>query len=348
MPRRLPLALLVAVALTSPAASALALSPGGMGAAGAVSAACRPPSLPAAADEDAPSLLEDRREALGRLALAPPSFAAALLGRSLWASAAAAAPVLILGGSGRTAMEVAEALASRGTPVVVSTRTGSYPYAKVKLPADLLPYVSPYPDPVDVRDASAVEAAVRGSGAGAVVYAASASRAGGNAAEVDGDGAANAARAAKGTGARLVLVSALALDRPGSKSYRVTNTMGGYIDHILDEKLRGEEAVRTVLGRGTGNYVILRPGPLLKGRTKGGASGIELNQGDTVGGGLSRDELAGLVAGAVASDAARGVTVECYRSQTATALQPEYTVPSGREQRADTYDGMFAAAAKDK
>ena len=60
MPRRLPLPLLVAVALTSPAASALALSPGGMGAAGAVSAACRPPSLPAAAEEDGDSELLDQ------------------------------------------------------------------------------------------------------------------------------------------------------------------------------------------------------------------------------------------------------------------------------------------------
>ena len=165
------------------------------------------------------------------------------------------------------------------------------------------------------------------------------SKSGGNASEVDGTGPANVAQAIVNAGGdtRFVLISALALDRPDSKSYQITNTMGGFIDKIMDEKLRGEEAVRTIMnggtkggGKGPGNYVIIRPGPLLSGKSKNGASDLELNQGDTVGGGLSRDELAGIVVGALqAGEIARGSTVECYRSRTATALQPEFALPSG-------------------
>mmetsp|Transcript_37684 Transcript_37684/g.82123 ORF Transcript_37684/g.82123 Transcript_37684/m.82123 type:complete len:388 (-) Transcript_37684:1842-3005(-) len=263
-------------------------------------------------------------------------------------------PVLILGGNGRTAMQVAESLATGGTTsgqpmnVVVTTRTGKDPFSKIKLADDVKERIVPYTSSgVDVRNLDSIRAALKETNAGAVVYAASASKSGGNAAEVDGDGPANAAMACSGGGCKLVLVSALALDRPDSKSYQITNTMGGFIDKIMDEKLRGEDEVRKAMGgRGKGDYVIIRPGPLLSGKSKNGAVDIELNQGDTVGGGLSRDELAGVVVGALQAGV-RGVTVECYRSKTATSLQPEFSVPSGNELRASTYAGLFDGAKKD-
>ena len=264
-------------------------------------------------------------------------------------------PILIIGGNGRTGMAVAEQLATAGISTVVSTRTGKDPFAKIKLPPDVREKLQFYDSTaVDVRNMDSIVQALKDTGAGAVVYAASASRAGGNASEVDGTGPANVAQAIMTVGGdiRLVLISALALDRPDSKSYQITNTMGGYIDKIMDEKYRGEEAVRTIMkGKGKttpGNYVIVRPGPLLSGKSKNGAADLELNQGDTVGGGLSRDELAGVVVGAlVAGEVARGTTVECYRSRTATALQPEFALPSGRELRGDTYAALFRGAKKD-
>ena len=260
-------------------------------------------------------------------------------------------PVLIVGGNGRTGMQVAETLASGtfGKPmtVVVTTRTGKDPFAKIKLPSDIKNRIVPYDSSVDVRNLDSIMAAVKNTKAGAVVYAASASKAGGNAAQVDGDGPANAARAARAQRAKLVLISALALDRPDSKSYQITNTMGGFIDKIMDEKLRGEDAVRDIMGgRGKGDYVIIRPGPLLSGKSKNGANDIELNQDDTVGGGLSRDELAGVVIGALQAGIA-GVTVECYRSKTATALQPDFSLPSGNELRASSYVELFDGAKID-
>jgi hypothetical protein len=66
---------------------------------------------------------------------------------------------------------------------------------------------------------------------------------------------------------------------------------------------------------------------------------LELNQGDTVGGGLSRDELAGIVVGAIQNRASakrsgskgEGITVEAYRKATAQKLERQYVVPSGNE-----------------
>jgi len=212
---------------------------------------------------------------------------------------------------------------------------------------------------VDVRNADSVVRALKETHAAAVVYAASASKSGGSASEVDGTGPENVAQAIRtvsdsgNDSIRLVLISALALDRPNSKSYQITNTMGGFVDKIMDEKLRGEEAVRRIMndgsrGKSPGNYVIIRPGPLLGGKSKNGAADLELNQGDTVGGGLSRDELAGIAVGALqAGEVARGTTVECYRRRTATALQPDLALPSGRELRGDTYATLFDGVKKD-
>ena len=270
-------------------------------------------------------------------------------------------PILIIGGNGRTGMAVAEQLATSGLSTVVSTRSGRDPFAKIKLPPDVRERLQFYTaGGVDVRDIDSIIQALKTTNAGAVVYAASASKSGGNASEVDGTGPANVAQAivnAGGGDIRLVLVSALALDRPDSKSYQITNTMGGFIDKIMDEKLRGEEAVRNIMSGGNkgggkggrpGNYVIIRPGPLLSGKSKNGASDLELNQGDTVGGGLSRDELAGIVVGALqAGEIPGGTTVECYRSRTATALQPEFALPSGKELRGETYAALFDGVRRD-
>jgi len=56
---------------------------------------------------------------------------------------------------------------------------------------------------------------------------------------------------------------------------------------------------------------------------------------------LSRDELAAASVGALKSGV-KGATVEIYRKSTATKLQPEFKVPSGRERYADSYATMFA------
>ena len=93
-------------------------------------------------------------------------------------------------------MAVAEQLATAGLTTVVSTRTGKDPFAKIKLPPDVQEKLQFYDSTaVDVRNMDSIVQALKETGAGAVVYAASASRAGGNASEVDGTGPANVAQA---------------------------------------------------------------------------------------------------------------------------------------------------------
>jgi len=258
----------------------------------------------------------------------------------------ASRPVAIVGGGGRTGMAVAETLASeQGARMhsVIMSRSGKDPFQIVKLPQTTKERLSLFTSPVDVRDAEGVLAAMKECNPSVVVYAASASKQGGNTFDVDDIGVGNVARACKAVGAKLILISALAVDRPGSKSFQITNTIGGYMDKIMDSKLNGEAKAREILGN---DYIIIRPGVLLSGKSKNGANDIELNQGDTIGGGLSRDELAGVVAGAIQSKK-KGITVEAYRKATKTKLEPGFVIPSGNELLATTYSGLFDQAKCD-
>ncbi len=188
-------------------------------------------------------------------------------------------PVAIIGGGGRTGMAVAETLAGDMGQMngVIMTRSGKDPFRIVKLPSTTKERLVSYENSVDVRDKSTVLAAFQETKPSVVVFAASASKQGGNSFDVDDIGVGNVAEACKEVGAKLVLVSALALDRPNSKSYQITNTIGGYLDKIMDAKLNGENKIRTTLGD---DYIIIRPGVLLSGKSKSGAKDIELNQGE--------------------------------------------------------------------
>eukprot|EP00584_Thalassiosira_punctigera_P008814 CAMPEP_0172544508 /NCGR_PEP_ID=MMETSP1067-20121228/14651_1 /TAXON_ID=265564 ORGANISM="Thalassiosira punctigera, Strain Tpunct2005C2" /NCGR_SAMPLE_ID=MMETSP1067 /ASSEMBLY_ACC=CAM_ASM_000444 /LENGTH=338 /DNA_ID=CAMNT_0013331083 /DNA_START=171 /DNA_END=1183 /DNA_ORIENTATION=+ len=234
-------------------------------------------------------------------------------------------PVAILGGGGRTGKEVAIALARQGMHGVAMTRTGKSP----RLSEYTKDFVQIYPEPVNVCDAEGLLKAMQSVGASAIVYCASASAQGGNAFQVDDVGVANAAAAAKTLDARFVLVSALGVDRPDSKGYKMTNSIGGNYDKIMDAKRQGEEKTRSILAKDK-NYVIVRPGPLMGVKTMNGAADIELNQGDFIGGGISRDELAGVVVGALLSEK-KGATVEVYRTKTRQKIQPEFDMFSGNE-----------------
>jgi len=243
-------------------------------------------------------------------------------------------PVAILGGGGKTGKEVAKALAGGGMYGISMTRSGK----EVQLPKPTKEYVQCYPDPVDVREADSILKAMQNVHASAIVYTASASSKGGTAFEVDDDGVANAARVAESLGIRFVLVSALGIDRPESKGYQMTNTLGGNYNGIMDAKRQGEEKGRKEMTKSK-NYIIIRPGPLISVKSKNGAADIELNQGDYIGGGISRDELAGVVIGALKTDK-RGVTVEAYRKATRQKIQPQFEDRAGFVSD-NGYDGLF-------
>mmetsp|Transcript_15451 Transcript_15451/g.24057 ORF Transcript_15451/g.24057 Transcript_15451/m.24057 type:complete len:194 (-) Transcript_15451:35-616(-) len=187
--------------------------------------------------------------------------------------------------------------------------------------------------------------------ASAIIYCASASKQGGTSFQVDADGVANAAKTVKALGdnTKFILVSALAVSRPESKSYKMTNNIGGNYDRIMDAKRLGEDQTRSILSKSK-NYVIVRPGPLLGVKSKNGSLDVEVNQGDTIGGGISRDELAGVVVGALVNPktAKKGITVEVYRASTRTKLQPEFELQSGNEVTGSpTYAGLFDTVKPD-
>jgi len=268
-------------------------------------------------------------------------------------------PVVIVGGGGRTGMAVAEAVADPAfgnMHAITLSRSGRDPFGIIKLPQATKDHLKHNEAGFDVRDSQeTLSASLKTLSPSVVVYAASASRQGGTTSEVDDAGVEKVARACKEIGAVFVLISALAVDRPDSKSFQMTNTLGGNYQGIMDAKYNGEVKTRTVFsssgGKTAADYVIVRPGVLLNGKTTTGPVGLELNQGDTIGGGLSRDELAGVVVGAIQSRASskkgsgQGITVEAYRKSTAQKLERQYTVPSGNELTVDASKALALASS---
>lgn len=272
-------------------------------------------------------------------------------------------PIAIVGGGGRTGMALAESIADPkfgNMHAVTLSRSGKDPFRVIKLPQSTKENLQHRSEPFDVRDSQeSISASLKALSPSVVVFAASASRQGGNVFEVDDVGVEKVATACNEIGAMFVLISALAVDRPDSKSYQITNTLGGNYQGIMDAKYNGEEKTKRI----SNNYVIVRPGVLLNGKTTTGPVGLELNQGDTIGGGLSRDELAGIVVGAIQSRGSStkkkkagtgGITVEAYRKSTAQKLEKKYAMPSGNELTIDaaaattaSYRELFANAKTD-
>jgi len=252
-------------------------------------------------------------------------------------------PVVIVGGAGRTGMAVAETMADPrfgNMDTVTLSRSGRDPFQIVKLPQATKEHLRHNDAPFDVREPQeTISASLKALSPSVVVYAASASRQGGNAADVDDFGVEKVALACRDIGAIFVLISAMAVDRPDSKSFQITNTLGGSLQGIMDAKYNGEVKTRKIFQSAKTEYVIIRPGVLLNGKSTAGPVGLELNQGDTIGGGLSRDELAGIVVGAIQSrnlakkngGKGGGITVEAYRKATAQKLEKQYAIPSGNE-----------------
>jgi len=280
-------------------------------------------------------------------------------------------PIVIVGGGGRTGMAVAEAIADPNfgnMHAITTSRTGRDPFQIIKLPQGIKDHLRNQDDPFDVRNSQeSISASIQSMKPSVVVYAASASRQGGDSVEVDDIGVEKVARACNDIGAIFILISALAVDRPESKSFQITNTLGGKYNGIMDAKYNGEMKTRKIFSKGKSDYVIVRPGVLLNGKSITGPVGLELNQGDTIGGGLSRDELAGIVVGAIQNRALAlankskkgGITVEAYRKKTAQTLEKKYTIPSGNELNIDAskvelspspnnlYRELFASAKLD-
>lgn len=191
----------------------------------------------------------------------------------------------------------------------------------------------------DVTKIETLEAAIKG--ASAVIFAASASKNGGNAKAVDNVGVENVAKECIRLNIpKLVVISSGAITKPNSLGFKITNLFG----NIMNEKLAGENALIEAYknAKPSQSYVIIRPGGLTDGNPLG-ASGIELNQGDTISGEVNRSDvaLAALAAATSKTLSSKSVVFEMYRRGSGGPLEGRFPTKSGYEQNGATYEEMF-------
>ena len=177
----------------------------------------------------------------------------------------ASQPIAILGASGRTGALCVTACLRRGLPVRALTRSGTWTPPVVAgsseeesssiLNNKLLTVAA-----CDVKDPQALTNSLKG--CRGVVYAASASKQGGNAKAIDNDGVVAAGNVCLAENiSRYVVISSTATTRPNSLGYKFTNVFGG----IMEQKRLGEKGVQLAYEKATGgaaSYSIIRPGGL--------------------------------------------------------------------------------------
>mmetsp|Transcript_60527 Transcript_60527/g.179400 ORF Transcript_60527/g.179400 Transcript_60527/m.179400 type:complete len:375 (-) Transcript_60527:212-1336(-) len=275
-------------------------------------------------------------------------------------SASSRLPFCVIGSNGRTGSECVGALVDRGIPVRATSRSGSYlamPGHGSKLLTEMA---------CDVTKTDTIGAVVRGSSA--VIFAASASKEGGTPSAVDNTGLVNVAEACLSEGVpHLVIVSSGAVTKPSSPVYLFLNLFG----NIMEEKIRGEDSVRALYAKynsavakgADGNkelaYTIIRPGGLTMDPPRGAAA-LELNQGDTKSGRISRVDVAALCVEAVNYPQYTSCsTFECYDGDTGAPLasvglsnimkakRDGKDFVSGRECRGETWNLLFSGLEKD-
>mmetsp|Transcript_56449 Transcript_56449/g.136998 ORF Transcript_56449/g.136998 Transcript_56449/m.136998 type:complete len:435 (-) Transcript_56449:166-1470(-) len=208
-------------------------------------------------------------------------------------------PVAIIGGNGRSGALCVMACLNRGIPVRALTRSGTWssPSSGDENDGPLSSSQSSLLSiqQCDVRDADALRSGILG--CQAVIYAASASKKGGKAKEVDNEAVIATANSCIDCNVqRYVVISSTASSRPKSLGYKFTNVY----QNIMAEKRIGElgvvESYQSVGGTPSSSpsYTIIRPGGLEEPKLNAvlGPSKIELSQGDVLAGILSRADLA--------------------------------------------------------
>jgi len=263
-------------------------------------------------------------------------------------------PIVIIGANGKTGSECVGVCLSSNLPLLATSRTGAYTGAYASF--------SPPTSVCDVTIPSTVDEVVKGSRA--VIFAASASKAGGTPSEVDNVGLINVAKACiKERVPSLVIVSSGAVTQPNSPVYKFLNLFG----NIMEEKVKGEDAVRIMYkgnnggNEGTCTYTIIRPGGLTEEQGRG-VSFIELNQGDKVSGRIARADVAALcVEAALTPNLTGGTTFECYDKDTSKPIQTvglsnimkqknkadDNVFKTGKERQGSTFEELFTGLEKD-
>ena len=165
----------------------------------------------------------------------------------------------------------------------------------------------------------------------------------------------------------LVIVSSGGVSKPDSPVYKFLNIFGG----IMEEKIKGEDTIREMYANldkdnkqqgGVLTYTIIRPGGLTEDPIRG-VSEIELNQGDTRSGRISRYDVAKLcVEASFYPELTGSTTFECYDGDTGKGLgsvgisnilkrksdsSSSELAKTGKERRGDSYKALFSGLEKD-
>jgi len=264
--------------------------------------------------------------------------------------------VLVLGANGGTGKECVKAVLASGRQCIATSRSGVLDYG-LESSSENLKVMN-----ADVTSSESLQNTVSSVGnLGAVIFAASASTKGGNAYKVDKDGVVKSAQFCIDNNInRFVLVSSGSVTRPDSAIYKLLNTVG---KGIMEAKIQGEDAMRDlytnpqVLNKRLG-YTVIRPGGLTMDEAAPTSTILELNQGDSKSGRLSRSNVAALCVNCLDSPSAWDSTFECYEKLTAKPINAvgfsnilkskDPTVfKSGKERQGETWNSIFLGLERD-
>jgi len=262
----------------------------------------------------------------------------------------ASQPIAILGASGRTGALCVTACLSRGVPVRALTRSGSWePPLLVgdNNNEDVINNKLLSVTACDVKDPKALTQGLQG--CRGVIYAASASKKGGNAKEIDNEGVVQAGSVCLAEKIpRYVVISSTATTRPNSLGFKFTNVFGG----IMDQKRLGEQGVQAAYNnnnKSSSSYTILRPGGLEEPKKNEvlGPSALEISQGDALAGIVSRADLAEVAVELALSTAPnlQNTAVELYYTDSAQPCERQFKseMSNGKVPRlhGSTYEELF-------
>jgi nucleoside-diphosphate-sugar epimerase len=263
------------------------------------------------------------------------------------------APIAVLGASGRTGALCVASCLRRGLPVKALTRSGNWPPPKIDLSSvgytgdvssDSLLTVSA----CDVKDANSLASSL--AGCRAVIYAASASKSGGNSKEIDCDGVIAAGEAClKNNVGRYIVISSGSTTRPNSLGFKFTEMA---VAGIMTNKRLGEVGVAQMYANnGKSSYVIIRPGGLdePKVKTIQGPSALEISQGDVLAGFVNRADVAEVSVEMAMSSAqnVRNTAFELYYNNNVVPVDKKYRKYVNADDdvvkrlRGDTYQELF-------
>ena len=261
-----------------------------------------------------------------KLLKAPPSLIlSTVLGLGLAAAdeaqaAAGGGPVAVIGAGGGTGRECVNALLRRGLCVrtIVRSKVTSkgedvaFQVDDTRLVEEVI---------ADVTSKESMSQSLKG--AKAVIFAASASKKGGDPQKVDYQGLINVAQSClENQVERLVVVSSGGVSRPDSAVYKFLNLFG----QIMYWKIQGEDEMRAMYQAAKAkdpslkaSYTVVRPGGLTAGPVTG-VSNVELNQQDTKSGRIARADVAEICVECINYSEAADKTFECYYKDTAKPL----------------------------